>query len=51
MKGDMSIKERQDNKKKQLINKVKRSELYKEVLNKFSDASLVDVISDKKKDC
>ena len=49
MKGDMSIKERQDNKKKRLINKVKRSELYKEVLNKFSDASLVDVISDKKK--
>ncbi len=50
MKGDISIKERQEHKKKQLINKVKSSELYKEVLNKFSDADLINATPVEKKD-
>ena len=42
-KGDMSVKEKQKNKKEDLINETKNSEIYKTVINKFPDAELLDV--------
>jgi DNA polymerase-3 subunit gamma/tau len=42
-KGEMSVKEKQKNKKDKLINEVKSSEAYKVVIEKFPDAELVDV--------
>ncbi len=44
LKGDISIKEKQKIKKKSLILKAKKSKLYKEVIEKFPDANLLDVI-------
>ena len=50
-KGDMSIKEKQNNKKDELINEVKSSEIYKTVMKKFPDAELIDVkLNEKKED-
>jgi len=42
-KGQMSIKEKEKNLKKELIDKAKQSDLYKKVIEKFPDAELVDV--------
>ncbi len=42
-KGEMSIKEKQDNIKEELINEVKKSKSYKTIINKFPDAELVEV--------
>jgi len=42
-KGEMSVKEKQKNKKDELINEAKSSEAYKIVMKKFPDAELVDV--------
>ena len=42
-KGEMSIKAKQKNKKEELANEVKNSEIYKIVLKKFPDAELLDV--------
>ena len=42
-KGEISIKEKERIKKMELLNKSKDSDLYKNVLEKFSDASLIDV--------
>jgi DNA polymerase III subunit gamma/tau len=42
-KGEMSVKEKQKNKKNELINEVKNSEIYKTVMKKFPDAELLDV--------
>jgi len=42
-KGEMSVKDKQDNKKEELINEVKNLEAYKTVMKKFTDAELVDV--------
>ena len=42
-KGEMSIKEKQNNKKNELINEVKSSEIYQMVMKKFPDAELLDV--------
>ena len=42
-KGEMSIKEKQKNKKDKLINEVKSSETYQMVIEKFPDAELIDV--------
>ena len=39
----MSVKEKQKNKKDELINEVKNSEIYKKVMEKFPDAELIDV--------
>ena len=47
-KGEMSVKEKQKNKKDELINEVKDSEIYKIVMKKFPDAELLDVKIDKK---
>jgi len=42
-KGQMSVKEKEKNFKKELIDKAKQSELYKKVMETFPDAELVDV--------
>jgi DNA polymerase-3 subunit gamma/tau len=49
-KGEMSVREKQNNKKEELINEVKKSEIYKNVIQNFPDAELVDVKLNKKKD-
>ena len=49
-KGEMSIKDKNEKKKTDLINNAKKTELYKKVLNKISDAKLIDVISNNIKD-
>ncbi len=49
-KGEMSIKDKNEKKKTDLINDVKKTELYKKVLNKISDAKLIDVVSNTTKD-
>jgi len=43
IKGEISIQDKRNNKKKELIEDAKDSELYKVVLEKFSDASLINV--------
>ena len=48
--GEMSIKEKEKNKQKELIEKTKKSSLYKDVLDHFPDAELIDVKPLKKKD-
>ena len=47
-KGEISIKEKEENKKNELINKAKYSELYNSVLKSFPDADLIDVTEKKK---
>ena len=50
-KGEMSVKEKQKNKKDELINEVKNLEIYKKVMEKFPDAELIDVkLNEKKED-
>ena len=50
-KGEMSIKEKQRNKKDELMNEVKSLEIYKKVIEKFPDAELIDVkLNEKKED-
>ncbi len=44
VKGGMSIKEKEKNEKIELLDKGKKTEIYKNVLEKFPDANLVDVI-------
>jgi DNA polymerase III subunit gamma/tau len=41
-KGEISIKEKEENKKTEFLKKAKDSELYKSVIKKFSDANLID---------
>ena len=48
-KGDISIKEKEENKKTELLNQAKETKLYKNILEKFPDAKLLEV-SLKKKD-
>ena len=48
--GEMSVKEKQKNNKEELINGVKNSEIYKNVMNKFPDAELINVKLNKKED-
>ena len=49
-KGDISIKEKKENKKAELVKKTKNSELFKMVIDKFPDANLVDVTLKKEED-
>ena len=42
-RGDISIKDKEKNKQKELIENSKKSELYKTVLEYFPDADLIDV--------
>ena len=43
MKGDISIKEKEINIKNELLKNAKKSKLFKNVLEKFDDAILVDI--------
>ena len=45
-----NVKEKEKNKKIELLDESKKSSLYKNVLEKFPDANLVDVVLKKKKD-
>ncbi len=47
LKGQMSLKEKQKNVKKQLIDEMKNSEIVKSVIDRFPDAELIDVNSKK----
>ena len=49
-KGDLSIKEKKENEKKILIEKAKQTEIYKNFMENFPDAELVDVKSISKED-
>ncbi|MDA9187272.1 DNA polymerase III subunit gamma/tau [Candidatus Pelagibacter sp.] len=50
-KGEMSVKEKQKNKKDELISEIKNLEIYKKVMEKFPDAELIDVkLNEKKED-
>ncbi len=49
-KGDLSIREKKENKKKILIEKAKQTEIYKNFMENFPDAELVDVKSISKED-
>ena len=42
-KGEMSIKDKEKNKQKELIESAKKSDLYKTILDYFPDADLIDV--------
>ena len=43
----MSVKDKEKNVKKQLMDEMKNSEIFKSVMNKFPDAELIDVNSNK----
>ncbi len=47
LKGQMSVKDKQKNIKKQLIDEMKNSEIFKIVMDRFPDAELIDVNSNK----
>ena len=47
-KGEISIREKEKNKKLALFEKAKSTNLYKSVIKKFPDANLIDVISNEK---
>ncbi len=47
LKGQMSVKDKQKNIKKQLIDEMKKSEIFKIVMDRFPDAELIDVNSNK----
>ena len=47
-KGEMSIKDQEKNKKINLIQEMKKTTLYKSVLEKFPDANLLNVKLNKK---
>ena len=49
-KGDLSIREKKENEKKILIEKAKQNEIYKNFMENFPDAELVDVKSITKED-
>ncbi len=48
--GEISKKDKEKKEKNQIMNEVKNSKLYKDVLGKFKDANLVDVIIKNKKE-
>ena len=43
MKGNQTVKEKQENEIKEFLKKAKKTDLYKQVIEKFPDANLVDV--------
>ncbi len=42
-KGEISVKEKKENEKKEILNQAKDTELFKKVLEKFTDANLINV--------
>ena len=49
-KGEISVKEKEEIKKRDIMDKTKKSEIYKNILDKFPDAKLINVTSKKKGD-
>ncbi len=49
-KGEISIRDKEKNKKNELIKNAKETKLYKSMIKKFPDANLIDVTPSKKKD-
>ena len=47
LKGQMSVKDKEKNVKKKLMDEMKNSEIFKSVMDKFPDAELIDVNSKK----
>ncbi len=47
LKGQMSVKDKEKSEKKQLIDEMKNSEIFKSVIDRFPDAELIDVNSNK----
>ncbi len=47
LKGQMSLKDKEKNLKKQLMDEMKNSKIFKSVMDKFPDAELIDVNSNK----
>jgi len=43
LKGQISVKDKQKNVKKELIDEVKNSKIFKNIIDNFPDAELVDV--------
>ena len=43
LKGEISIKDKKENFRKKLIDETRNSETYKNVINNFPDAELIDV--------
>ncbi|MDC3117566.1 DNA polymerase III subunit gamma/tau [Candidatus Pelagibacter sp.] len=50
LKGDISMKEKEQKIKKSLMEEVKNSKIYKDVIKNFPDAELIDVNLNKKED-
>ena len=50
IKGDLSIKDKEKNKKIELVENAKKTQLYETLTEKFSDAELTNVFQKKKKD-
>ncbi len=50
IKGEISIKDKEQNKKNELIKNAKETKLYKSMIEKFPDANLIDVTLFKKND-
>ena len=48
-KGQISIREKEQNKKNELVQEVKQLEIYNSIIKKFPDATLKDVIMEIKK--
>ena len=44
-KGEISIKNKEKNDKIEVIKNIKNSKIYKDVLEKFPDANLIDVVT------
>ena len=49
LKGEISIKEKEIEEKNRIFENIKLTSQYKEVLKKFPDANLLDVVSKDKK--
>ena len=50
IKGEISIKDKEKNKINQLLDSVKNTKIYNNIIKKFPDANLTDVEVEKKKD-
>ena len=43
IKGEISVKDKEENKKRQIMEEAKGTELYKIIKEKFSDAKLIEI--------
>jgi len=50
IKGEISIKDKEKNKIKELLDNMKKTKIYKDILKKFPDAKLINIELEKKKD-